>query len=193
VKSIRAAIVYHFLAHYREPIFRLLCSGEERPVEYFVFASDQADDPSLPGVKALRHDPTTAPELVARERYLRGLIRAQAMYQMDLSISGKDPAEKDEVTHQVNRLRAEYQEIEAQLKDHNPRFPGLNPSAPLSLGQVQDQLRDGNTILLEYALGEAFTPEVEAAWSNVYATLASAMQSGAGTAVGADAVLAGTI
>jgi len=66
VKSIRAAIVYHFLAHYREPIFRLLCSGEERPVEYFVFASDQADDPSLPGVKALRHDPTTAPELVAR-------------------------------------------------------------------------------------------------------------------------------
>jgi glycosyltransferase involved in cell wall biosynthesis len=67
VKPIRAAIVYHFLAHYREPIFRLLCSDNDRPVKYHVFASDRADDPSLPSVKALRHDPTTtAPELVAR-------------------------------------------------------------------------------------------------------------------------------
>ena len=31
---------------------------------------------------------------------------------------------------------------------------------------------------LRKGLGEAFTPDVEAAWSNVYATLASAMQSG---------------
>ena len=33
-------------------------------------------------------------------------------------------------------------------------------------------------------LGDAFTPDVEAAWSNVYATLASAMQSAAGTPAG---------
>jgi hemoglobin-like flavoprotein len=34
---------------------------------------------------------------------------------------------------------------------------------------------------LRKGLGEAFTPDVEAAWTNVYATLASAMQSGART------------
>ena len=34
---------------------------------------------------------------------------------------------------------------------------------------------------LQKGLGEAFTPDVEAAWSNVYATLASEMQSGVGT------------
>jgi len=33
---------------------------------------------------------------------------------------------------------------------------------------------------LRKGLGESFTPAVEAAWSNVYATLASAMQSGTG-------------
>ena len=43
---------------------------------------------------------------------------------------------------------------------------------------------------LRKGLGEAFTPDVEAAWSNVYATLASEMQSGAETSVEAVAALA---
>ena len=43
---------------------------------------------------------------------------------------------------------------------------------------------------LQKGLGEAFTPDVEAAWSNVYATLASAMQSAAGTPAEAVAALA---
>ena len=46
---------------------------------------------------------------------------------------------------------------------------------------------------LRKGLGEAFTPDVEAAWSNVYATLASAMQSGSGTPAGTLAILAETI
>lgn len=41
-------------------------------------------------------------------------------------------------------------------------------------------------------LGEAFTPEVEAAWSNVYSTLASAMQSGSEMPAEAVPVLAET-
>ena len=43
---------------------------------------------------------------------------------------------------------------------------------------------------LRKGLGQAFTPDVEAAWSNVYATLASEMQSGAETSVEAVAALA---
>jgi|SRR5262245_21684205 len=42
---------------------------------------------------------------------------------------------------------------------------------------------------LRKGLGDAFTPDVEAAWSNVYATLASAMQSGAETQAGATPAL----
>ena len=43
---------------------------------------------------------------------------------------------------------------------------------------------------LRKGLGEAFTPDVEAAWSNVYATLASEMQSAPVTQAGAVAALA---
>jgi hemoglobin-like flavoprotein len=46
---------------------------------------------------------------------------------------------------------------------------------------------------LRKGLGEAFTPDVEAAWINVYTALASAMQSGSGTPDEAAAVLAETI
>jgi glycosyltransferase involved in cell wall biosynthesis len=64
VKPIRTAIVYHFIAHYREPVFRLLCSGDDRPVQYHVFAAAESDDTSL---KVLRHDPqSTSAALVAR-------------------------------------------------------------------------------------------------------------------------------
>jgi len=42
-------------------------------------------------------------------------------------------------------------------------------------------------------LGDAFTPDVEAAWSNVYGTLASAMQSASGTPAEADAILVETM
>lgn len=95
-----------------------------------------------------------APELLAREQYVRGLLRAQAQYQMNLSISEKNSEEKEEVARQINQLRTDYQEIEAQLRDQNPRVSGFSQSAPLSLEQVQAELRDGNTILLEYALGD---------------------------------------
>jgi hemoglobin-like flavoprotein len=46
---------------------------------------------------------------------------------------------------------------------------------------------------LQKGLGDAFTPEVEAAWSNVYATLASEMQSGTRTPAEAVAALVETI
>jgi hemoglobin-like flavoprotein len=46
---------------------------------------------------------------------------------------------------------------------------------------------------LRKGLGETFTPDVELAWTNVYTTLASAMQSGAETPAEAVPVLAETI
>ena len=46
---------------------------------------------------------------------------------------------------------------------------------------------------LRKGLGEAFTPDVESAWANVYVTLASAMQSGSETPAEAVPVLAETI
>ena len=59
--------------------------------------------------------------------------------------------------------------------------------------------KDYNTVgqallwTLRKGLGDAFTPDVEAAWSNVYGTLASAMQSGTETPAESSLTLAETI
>ena len=98
--------------------------------------------------------PGATAELVMRERELRNLIRSQAQYQMELSMTGKDPGESEEVARQINELKNNYQEVEAQLKDENSRTLALTRPAAITLEQIQGELRDGDTILLEYALGD---------------------------------------
>lgn len=95
-----------------------------------------------------------APELLTRERELGALLRSQAQYQMELSIAGGNPEDAEEVAHQINQLRTKYQEMESEIRDDNPRLLSLTRPAPLSLEQIQAQLRDDDSMLLEYALGD---------------------------------------
>jgi len=95
-----------------------------------------------------------APELIEREREIQGLLRAEAQYQLDLSMQNADQAESDEVAKQINVLRRQYQDIEARIRDRNPRLLGLKEWATLSLAQIQTELLDQNTVVLEYALGD---------------------------------------
>lgn len=96
-----------------------------------------------------------SPNLLNREREVQALLRAQAQYLMELSIRGRDYREMAEVNAEMDRLRSEYLELQSSLKDHlNRRFALVDP-ATLSLEKVQKELRDQNTILLEFALGES--------------------------------------
>jgi CHAT domain-containing protein/tetratricopeptide (TPR) repeat protein len=94
------------------------------------------------------------PQLLAREHELQGLLRSQAQYQMDLLATDPNSSEAEEVKRQMEELTTEYQGIEAQLRDQNPRFLTLAQPSPLSLPQVQAELRDGDNLLLEYVLGD---------------------------------------
>ena len=97
----------------------------------------------------LRHD---APkELISRERELSGLIQRQAQYQMQLN--GKDSSEIAELEDQIVKLRSEYQQIQAQIRDQNPRALSLSRFEPLSLRDIQNELRHDD-ILLEFSLGD---------------------------------------
>ena len=93
-----------------------------------------------------------AKPLLDRERELQGLIRTQARYRMELSSTGRDATELAEVENQLAQLRAQYQDVEAQLRQHNPHLASLEQFAPLTLEQIQNELRD-DTMLLEFSLG----------------------------------------
>jgi CHAT domain-containing protein len=95
-----------------------------------------------------------ASELLKRERRVRGLLRSQIQYHMELSLSRANSTEMSEVASQVEQLKYDYQEILGQLRKQFPRMFSLEKPAPLALQQIQNELKDSETIVLEYALGQ---------------------------------------
>ena len=51
-------------------------------------------------------------------------------------------------------LEDRYNQIEAEIYSKSPRYAALTQPQPLSLKELQRQVLDANTVLLEYALGE---------------------------------------
>ncbi len=91
-------------------------------------------------------------ELVSRERELRGLIQRHAQYRMELELNGKDASEIAEVENQLVPLRSDYQHIQAQIREQDSRALSLSQFEPLSLQDIQKELRHDD-ILLEISLG----------------------------------------
>jgi CHAT domain-containing protein/Tfp pilus assembly protein PilF len=130
-----------------------------------------------------------APELLERERTLRRKLDATAEQQARLFSSDHTDEQAAALKHETETLLIQYQEIEVEIRTNSPRFAALMQPSPLSLTEIQQQVLDSNTLLLEYALGDersylwAVTPssvktfelpsraEVEAATRRVYELL----------------------
>lgn len=95
----------------------------------------------------------SAKKLLERESDLRGMLRSQAQYRMDVSSKG-DSAEIAESDNQTIELRAEYQETLVRLRKSSPGMLASDLPPPFDLKQVQIELGESNTLLLEYALGD---------------------------------------
>ena len=89
------------------------------------------------------------PALLKRERELEGLLRAQARYQIETAAAEISKSDME----QVERLKAEYESLQAQVRNQSRRYQALSEAKPLSIDQIQSQLR-ANDLLLEYTLGE---------------------------------------
>jgi CHAT domain-containing protein/predicted negative regulator of RcsB-dependent stress response len=61
----------------------------------------------------------------------------------------KKPAELDE---ELEKLQTEYEEIENQIRTASPRYASLTANKPLTLAEVQQNVLDDKTALVEYAL-----------------------------------------
>ncbi|HXQ74060.1 MAG TPA: CHAT domain-containing tetratricopeptide repeat protein [Pyrinomonadaceae bacterium] len=93
-------------------------------------------------------------DLLEREKELTGLLRSLAQYELELSLSKKDSKELDEIAKRRMELRSEYQDVQTQLRQQQSPLFSLERFAPASLTQIQSQLRDTDTLLLEFHLGD---------------------------------------
>ena len=54
----------------------------------------------------------------------------------------------------IEGLTVQYREVEAQIRTRSPRYAALTQPQPLTLEEIQKQILDPETLLLEYSLGE---------------------------------------
>lgn len=92
-------------------------------------------------------------ELIDREVELSGLILKQRQYQKRLKLSGKETSEIAELEEQIAQFTSDYQRIQAQIREQNPRALALSQFQPLSLADIQNELRPDD-VLLEISLGD---------------------------------------
>jgi len=96
-----------------------------------------------------------APELLQRERSLQQQLDALEKQRIEvLNRPNHTPAQKAELEQQRQNLLTQYQDIQAQIRATSPRYAALTQPQPLTLAQIQQQIVDENTILLQYSLGK---------------------------------------
>ena len=94
------------------------------------------------------------PTLLDRERSLQQGLRAKANRQVQL-LSGKPNKEETEVlAREIRNLTNEFDQLQAEIKSKSPRYAALTQPQPLGLQEIQQQVLDNQTLLLEYALGD---------------------------------------
>jgi len=93
-------------------------------------------------------------KLLDRERSLQQALNARTDEQLRL-LSGSHTAQQAAGLKQaIDALTIEYQQVQAQIRATSPRYAALTQPRPLSLPELQREVLDPNTLLLEYALGE---------------------------------------
>jgi CHAT domain-containing protein/Flp pilus assembly protein TadD len=94
------------------------------------------------------------PALLKRERALQQTLDATAERQARL-VSGSQSEERSAaLKHETETLLDEFQEVETEIRASSPRYAALTQPLPLSLKEIQQQVVDPETVLLEYALGD---------------------------------------
>ncbi|MCA1626883.1 MAG: CHAT domain-containing protein, partial [Acidobacteria bacterium] len=93
-------------------------------------------------------------QLLERERALQQQLNAKAQQQTKL-LSGRHTTEQAAaLAKEIDALSSELQQTQAQIRQTSPRYAALTQPQPLSAQEIQAQVLDADTLLLEYALGD---------------------------------------
>jgi tetratricopeptide (TPR) repeat protein len=92
--------------------------------------------------------------LLERERSLQQRLRAKGTAQIKLLTGKHTPAQAEAVAKEIGSITAEYEELAAQIRRSSPKYAALTQPQPLNLAEIQRELLDPDTLLLEYSLGE---------------------------------------
>lgn len=94
------------------------------------------------------------PGLLDRERSLRAAISAKSAQHLRLLTEEHNEAKVAEAKKAMDELLGQLLEIQGQIQAASPAYAALMQPEPLPARQVQQELLDPDTLLLEYMLGQ---------------------------------------
>ncbi len=93
------------------------------------------------------------PSLLKREELLGQRLNVKAARQTQM-LSGKyTEADAAALAKEITQLTNEYADVQARIKAHSPGYAALTRPRTLTLKEIQRQVLDDDTLLLEFALG----------------------------------------
>ena len=94
------------------------------------------------------------PELLKREHALQAEIKAKSDHRVRMLTQEHTPEQMKKVESEIADLTRQYDEVEENLRSTSPNYAALTQPKPLSTEEIQKQLLDKDTVLVEYSLGE---------------------------------------
>lgn len=94
------------------------------------------------------------PALLQREREIQRRLNAKAQSQMQLLSQPHSEAQATAIAEEIQTLIKSLQQVETEIRLKSPHYSALMQPRPLALEEIQTQVLDADTVLLEYSLGE---------------------------------------
>jgi CHAT domain-containing protein len=94
------------------------------------------------------------PTLLAREH---GLIRQlNAKVERLMPLVGRRSAQEqvEALNKEIRQLESDYEQLQTDIRRNNPHYAAIVQPQPLDVKAIQQQVLDGDTMILEYALGK---------------------------------------
>nr|MDJ0577773.1 CHAT domain-containing protein [Xenococcaceae cyanobacterium MO_234.B1] len=95
------------------------------------------------------------PQLLAQETSLQGQLDATEKQRLDIyNNPNSTNQQKTAIDQKHQTLLEQYQKLQTEIRRKSPKYADLKYPQPLTLEQVQQQILDEDTVLLQYSLGE---------------------------------------
>ncbi len=93
-------------------------------------------------------------ELLERERALKESLDARMALQVQKLSAGASDEDSAAMAAEIRQLTTDLEQLQALIRSKSPRYAALTRPEPLGLEEIQREVLDDETVLLEYSLGE---------------------------------------
>jgi CHAT domain-containing protein/tetratricopeptide (TPR) repeat protein len=94
------------------------------------------------------------PDLVRQEQQLKQQLNAKAKQQLEFLEGRATEDQLTTVANEIRELTLEYDQLQGRMRSASPRYAALTQPESLTLEEIQAEVLDEDTVLLEYALGD---------------------------------------